>query len=55
MPVDAIPSILVSGGPDVVRERVAGWAAIGAERVVFTLVAGDWHRQAELLAEATLR
>lgn len=55
MPVDAIPSILVSGGPEVVRERVTGWAGIGAERVVFTLVAGDWHRQAELLAEATLR
>ena len=55
MPVDAIPSILVLGGADDVRERVAGWAAIGAERVVFTLVAGDWHRQAELLAEATLR
>jgi len=55
MPVDAIPSILVSGGLDVVRERVAGWAAIGAERIVFTLVAGDWYRQAELLADATLR
>ena len=55
MPADAIPSILVSGGVEAVRERVAGWAAIGAERVVFTLVAGDWHRQAELLAEATLR
>jgi alkanesulfonate monooxygenase SsuD/methylene tetrahydromethanopterin reductase-like flavin-dependent oxidoreductase (luciferase family) len=55
MPRDAIPAILITGGADDVRERVAGWAAIGAERVVFTLAAGDWHRQAELLAEATLR
>jgi alkanesulfonate monooxygenase SsuD/methylene tetrahydromethanopterin reductase-like flavin-dependent oxidoreductase (luciferase family) len=52
MPADAIPSILVTGGADAVNERVAGWGALGADRVVFTLAAGDWHRQAELLADA---
>ena len=51
MPADAIPSILVTGA-DAVNERVAGWGALGADRVVFTLAAGDWHRQAELLADA---
>ncbi len=43
------------GDADAVVERVAGWAALGADRVVFTLAAGDWHRQAELLADALFR
>jgi len=55
MPAEAIPSILVTGDAGAVVERVAGWAALGAERVVFTLAAGDWHRQAELVAEALFR
>ena len=49
MPPDVIDSVLVTGGADEVGERIAGWAALGADRVVFTLAAGDWHRQAELL------
>lgn len=52
MPPDVIDSVLVTGGADEVGERIAGWAALGADRVVFTLAAGDWHRQAELLAAA---
>jgi len=55
MPAEAIPSILVTGDAGAVVERVAGWAALGADRVVFTLAAGDWHRQAELVAEALFR
>ena len=55
MPAEAIPSILVTGDAGAVVERVAGWATLGADRVVFTLAAGDWHRQAELVAEALFR
>lgn len=52
MPADAVPDILVTGGPSAVAERIDALATIGAERVVVTLAAGDWNRQAELLAEA---
>jgi alkanesulfonate monooxygenase SsuD/methylene tetrahydromethanopterin reductase-like flavin-dependent oxidoreductase (luciferase family) len=52
MPVDAVPDILVTGGPPAVAERIDALAAVGVERVVVTLAAGDWSRQAELLAEA---
>jgi alkanesulfonate monooxygenase SsuD/methylene tetrahydromethanopterin reductase-like flavin-dependent oxidoreductase (luciferase family) len=53
MPADAVPDILVTGGPAAVAERISALRAIGAERVVVTLAAGRWSRQAELLAEAT--
>jgi alkanesulfonate monooxygenase SsuD/methylene tetrahydromethanopterin reductase-like flavin-dependent oxidoreductase (luciferase family) len=52
MPAEAVPDILVSGPPAAVAERVAGLGAIGATRVVVTLAAGNWFRQADLLAEA---
>lgn len=52
MPAAAVDDILVSGPPAAVAERLHGWFDLGAERVVVTLAAGDWHRQAELLAEA---
>ena len=52
MPADAVPQFLVRGGPEVVAQRLAAYRDAGAERVVATLVAGDWYRQAELLAEA---
>jgi alkanesulfonate monooxygenase SsuD/methylene tetrahydromethanopterin reductase-like flavin-dependent oxidoreductase (luciferase family) len=52
MPAEAVPQFLVRGRPDVVAQRLAAYRDAGAERVVATLVAGDWPRQAELLAEA---
>jgi alkanesulfonate monooxygenase SsuD/methylene tetrahydromethanopterin reductase-like flavin-dependent oxidoreductase (luciferase family) len=52
MPAEVVPSFLLRGGPAAVAERIAAYGEAGAERVVATLVAGDWHRQAELLAEA---
>ncbi len=55
VPSEAVPTMLLHGGPDDVAARFAGLAAIGAERVVVTLAAGDWFRQAELLAEAAAR
>lgn len=50
MPAEAVPDLLVTGTGSTVAQRVDGWSALGADRVVFTLVAGDWHRQATLLA-----
>jgi alkanesulfonate monooxygenase SsuD/methylene tetrahydromethanopterin reductase-like flavin-dependent oxidoreductase (luciferase family) len=55
MPAEAVPDMVVTGGPDAVAERLAGLGAIGAREVVVTLTAGDWFRQAELLAEARSR
>jgi alkanesulfonate monooxygenase SsuD/methylene tetrahydromethanopterin reductase-like flavin-dependent oxidoreductase (luciferase family) len=52
MPAEAVPEILVTGSPAAIAERLDAWTAVGAERVVVTLVAGSWHRQADLLAEA---
>jgi alkanesulfonate monooxygenase SsuD/methylene tetrahydromethanopterin reductase-like flavin-dependent oxidoreductase (luciferase family) len=52
MPADAVPSMLTLGGPDQIAARLAEYGHAGAERVVVTLAAGDWMRQAELLAEA---
>jgi alkanesulfonate monooxygenase SsuD/methylene tetrahydromethanopterin reductase-like flavin-dependent oxidoreductase (luciferase family) len=52
MPAEAVPDILVTGGPAQIANRLAAVAALGAERIVMTLAAGSWDRQAELLAEA---
>ncbi|HEY8524978.1 MAG TPA: LLM class flavin-dependent oxidoreductase [Acidimicrobiales bacterium] len=52
MPAEAVPDILVAGGAGAVAERIAAWRDLGAGRVVVTLTAGSWPRQAELLAEA---
>jgi alkanesulfonate monooxygenase SsuD/methylene tetrahydromethanopterin reductase-like flavin-dependent oxidoreductase (luciferase family) len=52
MPVDAVPDTLTLGGPAEVADRISAYGDAGAERVVVTLAAGDWMRQAELLAEA---
>jgi alkanesulfonate monooxygenase SsuD/methylene tetrahydromethanopterin reductase-like flavin-dependent oxidoreductase (luciferase family) len=53
MPAEAVPDILVTGGPEAIVHRIAALQEIGATRVVVTLAAGDWFRQAELLAETT--
>jgi alkanesulfonate monooxygenase SsuD/methylene tetrahydromethanopterin reductase-like flavin-dependent oxidoreductase (luciferase family) len=52
MPADAVPDFLLTGEPSAMAERIDALGAAGAERVVFTLAAGNWSRQAELLAEA---
>jgi hypothetical protein len=52
MPANAVPEMLISGPPPVVAQRIADLGSIGAARVVATLAAGDWWRQAELLAQA---
>ncbi len=52
IPAEHIDSVLAEGDPPTIATRLAALADQGAERVVVTLAAGDWFRQAELLAEA---
>lgn len=52
MPAEAADDAVVRGGPQVAAEHLAQLTEAGAHRVVVTVAAGDWHRQADLLAEA---
>jgi alkanesulfonate monooxygenase SsuD/methylene tetrahydromethanopterin reductase-like flavin-dependent oxidoreductase (luciferase family) len=52
IPADAARDMVVTGGPPVVAERISALRAIGAERIVVSIAAGDWDRQSELIAEA---
>lgn len=52
MPAEAADDAVVRGDPAAVAEHLAALAGAGADRVVVTVAAGDWHRQADLLAEA---
>jgi hypothetical protein len=51
-PTDQVTTLLTTGGPTEIAARLAEYSDIGAERIVVTLAAGDWYRQAELVAEA---
>lgn len=53
IPAEHVRQMLVTGTPDEVAAQLADSAKNGASRVVVTFAAGDWHRQAELLAAAT--
>jgi hypothetical protein len=52
IPAEQATGAVITGGPAAVADHLAQIAAHGAHRTVVTLVAGDWFRQAELLAEA---
>lgn len=52
VPDDLIDEMLVVGPPAAVAERLAAIAAAGADRIVVSVVAGDWLRQAELTRHA---
>jgi len=52
MPRSVAGQLLVYGDADDVARRLRTHADAGAERVVVTFAAGDWQRQAELLAGA---
>jgi len=52
IPADAAGAAVTIDGPGGVAGRLAELAASGAGRVVVTITAGDWFRQAGLLAEA---
>jgi len=52
MPAEVLPDVVVTGPPHAVTERIAALGELGIERVVVSLVAGNWWRQVELLAQA---
>ena len=52
MPAEAVDEVVVRGGPATVAAELAALGEAGADRVVASLAAGDWHRQVELLGEA---
>jgi alkanesulfonate monooxygenase SsuD/methylene tetrahydromethanopterin reductase-like flavin-dependent oxidoreductase (luciferase family) len=51
-PADVVDQFLLYGEPEEIAERLRAYGAAGATRIVVTFAAGDWHRQAELLADA---
>jgi alkanesulfonate monooxygenase SsuD/methylene tetrahydromethanopterin reductase-like flavin-dependent oxidoreductase (luciferase family) len=52
IPPDAVDAAVVRGRPADVASHIADHAGAGASRVVVSFAGGDWHRQAELLADA---
>jgi alkanesulfonate monooxygenase SsuD/methylene tetrahydromethanopterin reductase-like flavin-dependent oxidoreductase (luciferase family) len=52
IPPQALPSVLVRGGPAALAEHLAAYAEAGAQRLVESIAGGDWLRQTELIAEA---
>lgn len=52
MPDEFARSMMVTGAPPDLAPLLAGYAEAGAHRVVVSPSAGDWYRQAELVAEA---
>jgi alkanesulfonate monooxygenase SsuD/methylene tetrahydromethanopterin reductase-like flavin-dependent oxidoreductase (luciferase family) len=52
IPPEAVGDMVLRGDPAEVAGRIEELRAIGAERVVVSFAAGDWHRQTDLLAEA---
>ncbi len=52
MPAEAVPDVVTTAGPAEIADLVRRHVDAGADRVIFSLVAGDWHRQASLAAEA---
>ncbi len=52
VPEELVDQFLLYGEPDEIAERLQAYGDAGAARVVVTFAAGDWHRQAELLANA---
>lgn len=52
IPADQIPAAVHAGPPGQIAARLAEHFRRGAERVVISVAAGNWFRQAELAAEA---
>jgi alkanesulfonate monooxygenase SsuD/methylene tetrahydromethanopterin reductase-like flavin-dependent oxidoreductase (luciferase family) len=52
IPAEYVRDVLVTGTADEVASHLADAAHSGAQRVVVSFAGGDWHRQAELLADA---
>jgi alkanesulfonate monooxygenase SsuD/methylene tetrahydromethanopterin reductase-like flavin-dependent oxidoreductase (luciferase family) len=55
IPEAAIPSVLHTGSPADLSRQIEAYAVAGVSRIVFSIAAGDWFRQTELIAEAHRR
>ena len=53
IPAEAASEMVVTGGPAALAARMDALRAVGAERIVVSFAAGEFDRQADLLAEAT--
>ena len=51
-PAETVEQFLLYGEPSEITARLQAYGDAGAARIVVTFAAGDWHRQAELLADA---
>jgi len=52
MPAELVADVVTTGGPAELAELLRAHAEAGADRVVVSVAAGDWHRQADLVARA---
>jgi alkanesulfonate monooxygenase SsuD/methylene tetrahydromethanopterin reductase-like flavin-dependent oxidoreductase (luciferase family) len=52
IPADQVDGALIRGTPAIVAARLSELADAGADAIVADFAAGDWRRQAELLAQA---
>ena len=52
IPAELAAGAVQAGGPAAIADHLTSVAAAGADRAVVSIAAGDWFRQAELLAEA---
>ena len=52
LPAELAARLPVVGSPAQAAERLAAYGEAGVAHVVLNVFAGDWRRQAELLAEA---
>lgn len=55
VPAEHVDAFLTRGDPSAVADRLAGLVTADTERLVVTFAAGDWFRQAELLAQVRNR
>jgi hypothetical protein len=53
IPAESVSEMIVTGGPAALAGRMDALRAVGAQRVVVSFAAGEFDRQADLLAEAT--
>lgn len=52
MPAELVPEVVTTGGPAELADLLRAHGEAGADRVVVSVAAGDWFRQAELVAWA---
>jgi hypothetical protein len=52
IPAEAVLDTITTAGVDEIADLIRGHTAAGADRIIFSIVAGDWHTQLTLAAQA---